>query len=63
MVQREDGWEKRRMWKCGRCGVGIGYEILRDEDSNDGRKGDGVTVDKVLFLLDGGLVETGKWEG
>lgn len=52
------------MWKCGRCGVGIGYEILSDEDQNDGKKGDGdVKVDKVLFLLDGGLVETGRWEG
>ena len=58
-VQREDGWEKRRMWKCGRCGIGVGYETLGD----DSRKTLGGTgnADKVLFLLDQGLVETEKW--
>ncbi|KAL8934878.1 MAG: hypothetical protein Q9216_005687 [Gyalolechia sp. 2 TL-2023] len=56
VVQREDGWEKRRLWRCGRCGVGVGYEVVSEEDEDQGRMG------KVLFLLDGGLVETGKWE-
>ncbi|KAI4173147.1 MAG: hypothetical protein LQ343_003074 [Gyalolechia ehrenbergii] len=56
VVQREDGWEKRRMWRCGRCGVGVGYEVVREEEVGEGR------LDKVLFLLDGGLVETGRWE-
>ena len=66
VVQREDGWEKRRLWRCGRCGVAVGYEILGDEEpatvaAGGGKKGDG--VGKVLFLLEGGLVETGKWNG
>lgn len=62
MVQREDGWEKRRMWRCGRCGVDVGYEILGDGDPGDGTRADGgVKAGEVLYLLDGGLVETGKW--
>lgn len=66
VVQREDGWEKRRLWKCGRCGITVGYEILRDEelveDVDDGGKNE-EGVGKVLFLLEGGLMETGKWDG
>ncbi|KAL8753532.1 MAG: hypothetical protein Q9199_004985 [Rusavskia elegans] len=66
VVQREDGWEKRRLWRCGRCGVAVGYEILGDEEpagdiAGGGKKGD--VVGKVLFLLEGGLMETGKWAG
>ncbi|KAL8666106.1 MAG: hypothetical protein Q9168_007554 [Polycauliona sp. 1 TL-2023] len=65
VVQREDGWEKRRLWRCARCGVAVGYEIIGEEelpgDIPGGRKkGDG--LGKVLFLLEGGLVETGKWD-
>ncbi|KAL8682489.1 MAG: hypothetical protein Q9186_001436 [Xanthomendoza sp. 1 TL-2023] len=60
VVQREDGWEKRRMWRCMRCGVGVGYEILGDgEEAVEKVTG----VGKVLFLLEGGLAETGKWNG
>lgn len=65
MVQREDGWEKRRLWRCGRCGVAVGYEILGDEEPAGviaGGKKEGDVVGKVLFLLEGGLVETGKWD-
>lgn len=62
VVQREDGWEKRRMWRCGRCGMAIGYEVCAD-----GAEGGVLVLEKrqrvgkVLFLLDGGLVETGRW--
>ncbi|KAI4101484.1 MAG: hypothetical protein L6R37_004893 [Teloschistes peruensis] len=60
VVQREDGWEKRRIWRCGRCGLGIGYEVLSDENS---LKGVGEKrLDKTLFLLEEGLFETGQWE-
>ena len=66
VVQREDGWEKRRLWRCGRCGITVGYEIMRDEelaeDVTDGGKAT-EEVGKVLFLLEGGLMETGKWDG
>ncbi|KAI4225981.1 MAG: hypothetical protein L6R36_003517 [Xanthoria steineri] len=64
-VQREDGWEKRRLWRCGRCGVAVGYEILGEEEPAGviaGGKKEGDVVGKVLFLLEGGLVETGKWD-
>ncbi|KAL8909437.1 MAG: hypothetical protein Q9171_005035 [Xanthocarpia ochracea] len=66
IVQREDGWEKRRLWRCGRCGVDVAYEVLGDEEERQGRadagekKGD--QGGKVLFLLEGGLVETGRWD-
>lgn len=62
-VRREDGFEKRRVYRCGRCGVGVGYEILGE--------GEGVVLDvekdgagggdkrRVIYLLEGGLVETG----
>lgn len=52
-MRREDGFEKRRMYRCGRCGVGVGYEVLRE----DGR---GEEEGRVLFLMEGGLVETGE---
>lgn len=56
VVRREDGFEKRRVFRCGRCGVGVGYEIL------EGGEGEGVGVEKgrVIYLLEGGLVETGR---
>lgn len=64
VVQREDGWEKRRLWRCGRCGVVFGYEVLGEEDQGENKRADGEgKAGKVLFLLDGGLIETGKWEG
>ncbi|TVY22842.1 hypothetical protein LHYA1_G008663 [Lachnellula hyalina] len=28
VVRREDGFEKRMLWRCVRCGVVVGYEIL-----------------------------------
>lgn len=61
MVQREDGFERRRVWRCGRCGVVIGYEVEREKGGKE--------VRRVVFLLEGGLVETeqmaeaGGWEG
>ena len=55
MVRREDGFEKRRVWRCGRCGVGVGYEVV-----GAGEKGaEGERV-RVMYLLEGGLRETGE---
>lgn len=54
MVQREDGFERRRVWRCGRCGVVVGYEVEREQKGEAGR---------VVFLLEGGLVETGEMVG
>lgn len=52
VLRREDGFEKRRVYRCARCGVGVGYEVLGDM----GGEGEG----RVIFLLEGGLVETGE---
>lgn len=52
VVRREDGFEKRRVYRCGRCGVGVGYEIVRE--------GGGEGAGRVIYLLEGGLVETGE---
>lgn len=50
MVQREDGFERRRVWRCGRCGVIVGYELEREKGGKE--------VARVVFLLEGALVET-----
>ena len=58
VVRREDGFEKRKVLRCARCGIGVGYEILGEE--KDGDKA------RVLYLLEGCLVETeemGKEDG
>ena len=56
VVRREDGFEKRRVWRCGRCGVGVGYEV---EGGSESEGGEG----RVLFLVEGGLVGTGELDG
>ena len=59
VVRREDGFEKRRVWRCGRCGVGVGYEIVggaRGEDGGLGKEGDGGR-ERLIYLLEGGLRE------
>lgn len=43
------------MWRCGRCGVVIGYEVEREKGGKE--------VRRVVFLLEGGLVETGEMAG
>ncbi len=53
VVRREDGFEKRRVYRCGRCGVGVGYEVLREDG---GERAGG----RVMYLMEGGLVETGE---
>lgn len=57
VVRREDGFEKRRVHRCGRCGVCVGYEIVGEEGEGGGR---------VIYLLEGGLVlseEMGREDG
>lgn len=55
MVQREDGFERRRVWRCGRCGVVVGYEIEREKGAKE--------VGRAVFLLEGALVETEEMVG
>jgi hypothetical protein len=61
VVRREDGFEKRRVYRCGRCGVGVGYEIVGAGVCQEGEKegGEGEEEGRVIYLLEGGLVETG----
>ena len=61
VVQREDGWERRRVWRCGRCAVGVGYELEGVEDGTGVEKeGSENKRLKVMYLLEEGLVETGR---
>lgn len=58
VLQREDGWEKRRMWRCGRCALAWGYEIENGEGGQAKEK-----AQRVMYLLDGSLVETAAMRG
>lgn len=31
LVRREDGYERRRVWRCARCGLAIGYEVEHED--------------------------------
>lgn len=52
------------MWRCGRCGLGVGYEVEGEDGGGvvmGGEKGEGRSgKERVIFLLEGGLVETGE---
>lgn len=64
VVRREDGFEKRRVYRCGRCGLSIGYEI-EGETAPTGVVGS-VKGGRIIYLLEGGLVATedmGKDDG
>ncbi|EYE98718.1 uncharacterized protein EURHEDRAFT_448310 [Aspergillus ruber CBS 135680] len=61
LVRREDGFEKRLFLRCGRCRVVVGYflddvHFLGHTDDKGAGEGGGA---KVVYLLPGGLVETG----
>lgn len=53
VVQRDDGWEKRRVWRCGRCALTWGYEVEGAEGEEAKEKGL-----RVMYVLERGLVET-----
>jgi len=46
IVQREDGFEKRILLRCGRCNLVLGYAI------------DELHASSPIYLLPGGLIET-----
>lgn len=60
IIRRDDGFEKRLLFKCGRCRVVVGYEIVPKslppptEDDDD---------EKVMYLLPGSLVGTEDLQG
>lgn len=65
IVRREDGFEKRVLWRCGRCKLVVGYQLLSEGGEPidvDSSTGDGVDKGekdlKVIYLLPGGLIST-----
>ncbi|TVY32120.1 hypothetical protein LSUB1_G007687 [Lachnellula subtilissima] len=73
VVRREDGFEKRMLWRCIRCGVVVGYEILgqglglgggekMDVDVDGGEKGKGKGKEgyegRIMYVLPGGITST-----
>lgn len=55
LVQREDGYERRRVWRCGRCGLAIGYEV-ENADSVKVKEDDERL--RVMFVLEESLMRT-----
>lgn len=59
VVRRADGFEKRREWRCGRCGGVVGYEILAanaNADGGGGAAGAGEGGGRVMYFFEGALV-------
>ncbi|RLL98436.1 hypothetical protein CFD26_103050 [Aspergillus turcosus] len=67
LIRREDGFEKRRFVRCGRCRVVVGYFLDAvhfpvtapgAEDGGEGERIDQEQEPRVVYLLPGALVET-----
>ena len=60
ILKLDDGFEKRYLVKCSRCGVMVGYQLDQAQYANSkdvyGR------LESALFLLAGGLVSTADLE-
>lgn len=54
IIRREDGFERRLAYRCSRCAVTVGYEILSTERTEDGEGYAG----KIIYLLPAGMVST-----
>jgi len=62
IIRREDGFEKRLLYRCSRCRLVAGYELqsaaeAMDLDTN-GTGGDGEYMGKVVYLLPAGIMST-----
>jgi hypothetical protein len=62
IIRREDGFEKRLLYRCSRCRLVAGYELqsaaeAMDLDTN-GNGGDGEYTGKVVYLLPAGITST-----
>jgi hypothetical protein len=67
IVRREDGFEKRVLYRCSRCRLVVGYELQTQRQSGDameldgGEKGKGREEGyqgKVVYLLPAGILST-----
>lgn len=61
IVRREDGFEKRLLWRCGRCRVVVGYELVGQE--LDRMNTDGGYEGRVMYVLPGGMMSTDVMAG
>lgn len=53
IIRRDDGFEKRLLYKCDRCKLTIGYKL----DNSSSEEGANSTTD-VLYILPGSLMDT-----
>ncbi|PVH69304.1 hypothetical protein DL98DRAFT_177082 [Cadophora sp. DSE1049] len=69
IVRREDGFEKRILYRCSRCNLVVGYELQNtsigttdtnmDIDSRKGKsKADESYDEKIIYILPGGVMST-----
>jgi hypothetical protein len=61
VIRREDGFERRLLWRCGRCRLVVGYEIEGADSMDVDDQGKGKELEwkgKVLYLLPGGIMST-----
>ncbi|CAG8971004.1 hypothetical protein HYALB_00007674 [Hymenoscyphus albidus] len=67
LIRREDGFEKRNLYRCSRCRVVVGYGIanaeggMEDTMEVDGEQGGGEGGEyegKVIYILNGGVQST-----
>lgn len=63
IVRREDGFEKRQLWRCERCRAVVGYELAHTGAAQGGEKMDmDVEVEgykgTVMYVLPGGVMST-----
>lgn len=71
IIRREDGFEKRVLYRCGRCRLVVGYEIVQassggpmDVDGGDDSGGVGKEQEnaeykgKVIYILPAGVMST-----
>lgn len=61
IIRREDGFERRLLWRCMRCKLVVGYEIARLDGAFGGgeEKGKGGEYDgTVVYLLPNGILGT-----
>jgi len=70
IVRREDGFEKRYLWRCGRCRIVVGYELDPEHyenvqfDEGQGAESGDVSAEgrrertKTLYVLPGWIMST-----
>jgi len=69
IIRREDGFEKRLLWRCGRCRVVVGYELISqgqgmgEKMDVDGGKEKGGYEGRIMYVLPGGMMSTDAMAG